>query len=188
MSDPVHAVAIKNWIMAVTGFDSQHVLAGDQNGSRPNEDYAVFTFLNETGAYHSVVIPEAPEPNPTLISKWEVAQVIYPVYQIDIFSDSGKIHLNNLWNSKAVPPIRSALKASGLTLKQKSIIRNLTSLEVTSFAPRFNTDLTFVGETVFDPQAVLGWVNERWAAFDIRGEWQSGETPRSVTITDEQEY
>lgn len=186
MTTSILEQGIKRWIEVVADLPNANVFKGFQSGPIPNSDYVTFTFLSGGGIKSYYIKNVKPDPNPTNVSKTFVSQRIRPVYTIDVYSDNGVDIIQDLWSSRVVPPIRSALATSGIVLFDQSMVRNLTNLDVTGYVSRFSVDFTFSGESVMDTEESLGYVNEIWDSFDIRGKWRKSATESmDVIIKDE---
>lgn len=175
MSTLIQEIGIKAWIGSVSGFGTQFIFRGDQNGPTPDGEYATFTLIRGESDNHYVHENETPDPNPTKVTNVLITTRTRPVYSVDVYSNSGRDILEHLWASRSVPPVRAALRACGITVNKKSIIRNIPVKEETSYTPRFSMDITFLAESVLNTEITLGYINELWDSFDIRGEWKKSE-------------
>lgn len=137
---------IHNWIKAITGYDAQHVIKGNQTGKRPKGDYATYFQIGGTEnqyAYKKKVdeIEGEPIPGDDVEVTYTTPETV--IYDINVFSETGDRVLKDLFKSRNLLIARNILKLGNLVIRYISSTRDLTRFSDTIFRPRYQADFTF---------------------------------------------
>lgn len=134
---------IQRWIMAVTGYNDQHVIRSNQVGKRPKDDYATYYQIGGTEnqyPYKKKVdeIDGEPIPDDDIEVTYTTPETV--TYDINVFSRFGDRLLKDLFKSRNLLAIRLILKLGNLVIRQRSETRDLTQFSDTIFRPRYQAD------------------------------------------------
>lgn len=149
--DPIEGVVeprdtlIHRWIMAVTGYDAQHIIRAKQTGKRPVDNYATFFQIGgieNQYPYKKKVdeIDEIPIPDDNVEVTYTTPEMV--IYDINIFSHFGDRLLKDLFKSRNTFAARSILRLGNLVIRFRSATRELTQFSDTIFRPRYQADFT----------------------------------------------
>jgi hypothetical protein len=130
---------LQDWIIAITGYDDQHVIRANQNGPRPTEPYATYQIISETQADFSYWDPTTAGGD-DVTSTFIVPAML--MVSVDVFAPDGLDKLSALGQSKNLVSIRN-LFGPGIVLRRKRETRDLTELGDTRWRPRYQADFDF---------------------------------------------
>lgn len=132
---------IQDWLIALLGFDDQHVIEAFQDGPRPSDPYA--TYYELTGR-----INDFSEIEKTDLGVDDDIEVTYRtpeeiVFSVDIYSAEGRQLLSGLAQSGYLLQSRQILSQDNLVLRQVSDLRSIPIEGDTRWRRRYQADFTF---------------------------------------------
>ena len=160
---------IRQWLIAVLGYDDQHVIRAQQEGPIPVGPHAEYLILSEEGSDYSIneSIPVGP-PDDYTITYYNRGELIV---QVDIYSTSkGRELQRKLSHSSELLKVRQILQPEGVSLIRSSIVRNLTALVDTKHKERWSCDHTFyLWNEISEENQTIN------AGYKITGQYQPGD-------------
>jgi len=167
---------IRQWLIAVLGYDDQHVIRAQQEGPIPVGPHAEYLILSEEGSAHSISksTDVGPQDDYT-ITYYNRGELIV---QVDIYSTSkGRDLQRKLTHSSELLAIRKILQPEGVSLIRSSVVRNLTALVDTKHKERWSCDHTFYLWNEIEE------VNEKInAGYKITGQYQPGDEETVIEV------
>ncbi len=160
---------IRQWLIAVLGYDDQHVIRAQQEGPIPTGPHAEYLLLSEEGAAHSIADPEPiGAPDDYRITYYNRGEL---TVQVDLYNDpKGREKQHKLAHSSELLAVRQILQPERVSLIRSSIIRNLTALVDTKHKIRWSCDHTFfLWHTVSEDNEKIN------AGYEITGKYEPGD-------------
>jgi len=160
---------IRQWLIAVLGYDDQHVIRAQQEGPIPVGAHAEYLILSEEGSTHSIAesTPVGP-PNDYTITYYNRGEL---TVQVDIYSTrKGRDLQRKLSHSSELLKVRQILQPEKVSLIRSSVIRNLTALVDTKYKERWSCDHTFyLWNEISEVNQTIN------AGYQITGKYQPGD-------------
>lgn len=142
-----YGTGVQAWIMAVTGYDDQHVIESQQTGRRPEGNHATYLSLaGRDSDYAEVKITETDPVSENVLATYTAPKQL--VYSVNIYDADGEAILSRLWKNRYILAPRLALKVEGMVLLRKGSNNEVPTLGDTSWRRHFRADFTFSVYTV----------------------------------------
>jgi hypothetical protein len=148
---------LRQWIVAVTGYDDQHVIRANQNGPRPVGDYATYQIISIVPDDHAWWSDVEIDPD-EITQTFRVRATM--IVDVNVYSLDGWTKLSELGLSNNVDVYRGIFAPDGTVLKSKGTTRDLALLGDTSWRDRYQSDFTFAIYNTLD------YVNKRRVRFN----------------------
>lgn len=158
---------IKSWIVWASGYDAGQVILANQSPSNPvpTGDHISFEVIADVDDGGMTVIQSEP------VNIWDVERTLLDRHivtvSVNVYAEDGQAVLHKLKKATALPEIRDIFGYS-IAFIRASTARNLTGIEDTTFAPRYQAD--------FDLREATEWVvpidrdDGIWDDYHIDGE------------------
>lgn len=158
--------ALYNWIVEVTGYDSAHVIRANQEGPRPDDDYATFQITGATVGDHNqfnkVDIEGEVPPTDDLYNVFSAPMTLS--VDVNVYAIDGFEKLSQLRQSSDLLVVRNIFKGIDATLIGIiGPIRDLSEIGDTEHRPRY------MGEFSFRMFSTLSERNQKLKSFSIEG-------------------
>lgn len=156
---------IQDWIMLITGYDDQHVIRSDQNGPRPDNDYATYKMIAAQPSDYNIKSHSAPDPNDDVLVTYKNRNKV--TVSVNIYASDGLNKLSQLGMSSELLTVRLLLQAEDVALVPNCAPRNLNFLDDTDWKPRDQADFMFLTFTE------LTELNQLILEYEINGKWNN---------------
>lgn len=133
---------IKSWIVWASGYSAGQVILANQSPSNPvpTGDHITFEVIADVDDGGLTVIQSAP------VDTWDVERTLFDRHMVtvsvEVYAADGPAVLGKLKKATALPEIRDIFGYS-IAFISASTARNLTGIEDTTFAPRYQADFEF---------------------------------------------
>jgi hypothetical protein len=163
---------IQAWLIAVSGYDDQHVIRANPEGPKPEGNHITYLLLTSPQS-------DFAEVKKTDLESDDDIQVDYthaakPAYSINVYAQDGEDIINDLWDSRYLLIPRKILRTGGLVLAGRSGPGAVPQPGDTTWLPQYAKTFEFRGYHVSSEvnQKILQWV--------LSGEF--GDLDASITV------
>lgn len=147
-----------DWIATVSGYSPSQIMRANTGAPRPTGDYITWQIISEI-PQDAVSSGSYPDPSPGYDVTHTIRHRSNVTVSVDVYADSGRQILHNLYSSKSYQDTRKILADDGVALLHCTSIRDLSALDMTFIRPRFQADFEF---TAYDEWTIV----ETDAVFD----------------------
>jgi len=154
--------ALKTWIMAVTGYDTNHVILRSAGGPRPDGEYAVFDKPYSVGQVGTAFVSEDSAADGEITRVHTANSTARTA--VDIYAEDGAEVLEDLELSVEFSVYRGALEAGDLTFLRRTAVIYVPQYDDTDPRDRYRADFYFytqhdLTETDFELQKVTAEID-----------------------------